>query len=60
VVTRAEIDTLTTAKFAAYDADHNGLISRAEANQVRKQGEAALKRAVAPACAAARDCARQC
>jgi hypothetical protein len=43
VVTHAEINTVTAAKFAQYDTDHNHLISRAEAQQVRKAAEASLR-----------------
>jgi hypothetical protein len=43
MVTRAEINAVTAAKFAQYDADNNHLISRAEAQRVRKAAEASLR-----------------
>ena len=42
MVTHAEINALTAAKFAQYDLDKNHLISRAEAQQVREAAQAAL------------------
>jgi hypothetical protein len=41
-VTRAEIKTMTAAQFGKYDLDRNGLVSSAEAQQVRKRAQAAL------------------
>ena len=43
MVTHDEINAVTAAKFAQYDADKNHMISRAEAQQVRKAAEAALR-----------------
>ena len=42
LVTHAEINAVTAAKFRRYDANNNHLISRAEAQQVRKAAEAAI------------------
>ena len=42
MVTHAEISAVTAAKFRQYDANNNHLISRAEAQQVRKAAEAAI------------------
>jgi len=42
MVTHAEINAVTAAKFAQYDLDHNHLISRAEAQAVREAAQAAL------------------
>ena len=42
MVTHAEINALTAAKFAQYDLDKNHLISRAEAQAVREAARAAL------------------
>lgn len=43
VVTRAEVDAATAARFAKYDADKDGFISSAEAQQVRKAAQTALR-----------------
>jgi hypothetical protein len=43
VVTHDEIMAATAAKFAQYDTDGNHLISRAEAERVRKAVEASLR-----------------
>ena len=43
MVTHAEINALTAVKFTQYDLDGNHLISRAEAQQVRKAAEASLR-----------------
>lgn len=42
-VTHDEIDAVTAAKFAQYDLNKDHLISRAEADQVRKAAQAALR-----------------
>jgi len=42
-VTLAEINAVTAAKFAQYDADNNHMISRAEAQQMRSAAEASLR-----------------
>ena len=42
MVTPAEINAVTAAKFAQYDLDKNHLISRAEARAVREAAQAAL------------------
>jgi hypothetical protein len=42
MVTHAEISAATRARFRQYDADNNHLISREEAQAVRKTAEAAL------------------
>jgi hypothetical protein len=43
VVTHDEINAVTAAKFTQYDLDGNHMISRAEAQQVRKAAEASLR-----------------
>ncbi|MFL5296807.1 MAG: hypothetical protein ACJ798_10545 [Phenylobacterium sp.] len=42
-VTYAEIYAMTAGKFADYDADHDGFISRSEAQQVLKRAQAELR-----------------
>ena len=43
VVTGAELDAMTARRFALYDADHDGFIQRAEAQQVVKRSQSASR-----------------
>jgi len=43
VVTPAEIDAMTGPRFARFDANHDGLIQRSEAEQVAKAARAAIR-----------------
>ena len=42
-VTGAELDAMTARRFALYDADHDGFIQRAEAQQVAKRSLSASR-----------------